>query len=113
MHEHHIKDMVRELKPVCSDPVKAESILKRYWSDKMALVWTVDDVYLAANERAIAVSKWEAIEILQMLLKHHNAQCGIKWEDLTTHIEDQMPGRKLTKQEIKRFVDISIPIVDR
>ena len=113
MHSHHIADMVRKLKPVCRDPAKAESILKRYWADQLALVWTVEDVYQAANERGVAVTKREAVNVLQTLLKHHNAHCGIKWEDLIAHIEDQMPGRKLTKREIKQFVDTSIPIINR
>ena len=111
MHEHHIENMVRKLKP--SDPIKTEAILKRYWSDKMALVWDVDDVFQAANERAVAVTKREAIEILQTLLNQHNAQDGICWSDLTTHIEDQVLGRKLTKREIKQFVDTNIPIINQ
>jgi hypothetical protein len=51
MHQHHIDDMVRKLRPVLKDADKAKTILKRYWSDKMALVWEVEDVFRAANER--------------------------------------------------------------
>ena len=108
MHEHQIDDMVRKLKPALKDPVKAKAILNKYWKTRMALVWEVEDVYRAANEREVALTDKEAITVLQMLLNQHNAQYGIKWEDLTTHIEDQVLGQKLTKAEIKRFVERDI-----
>jgi hypothetical protein len=36
------------------------------------------------------------------------AQYGIRWEDLTTHIEDRVLGRKLTKAEVRQFVERDI-----
>jgi hypothetical protein len=108
MHEHHIDHMVRRLKPVLRDPQKARVILKRYWRTRMALVWMVEDVHRAANEREVALTNSEAIDVLQTLLNQHNKQYGIKWEDLTTHIEDRVLGRKLTNAEIKRFVERDI-----
>ena len=104
MDEQHLEQMVRRLKPAIRDPPKARAILKRYWQDKMALVWNVEQVFKAANERGVALTKWEAIKLLQQLHTHHNPQSGIKWEDLTSQIEGQVLGRKLTKSELKRFV---------
>ena len=104
MHQHHIDSMVQRLKPVLKDPSKAKVILKRYWHTRMALVWVVEDVHRAANERDRAMTDREAIAVLEALHKQHNAQYGIKWEDLTTHIEDRVLGRKLTKAELKRFI---------
>ena len=104
MHQHHIDSMVQRLKPVLKDPYKAKVILKRYWHTRMALVWVVEDVHRAANERDGAMTTREAIAVLEALHKQHNAQYGIKWEDLTTHIEDRVLGRKLTKAELKRFI---------
>jgi hypothetical protein len=105
MDTQHIDGMVRRLGPVLKDKSKAERILKKYWRDKMALVWSVQDVYRAANEREVAMTNEEAMKILQTLLNQHNKQYGIKWEDLVYHIEDQVLGRKLTKQEFKRFIN--------
>ena len=51
MHDHFIDQMVRKLTPVLKDPARAKTILKRYWKQKMALVWEVGDVHRAANER--------------------------------------------------------------
>ena len=113
MHEHHLDDMVQRLKPVLKDSSKAKVILKRYWRTRMALVWTIDDVHRVANERDVALTNGEAIDVLQTLLKQHNAQYGIKWEDLTTHIEDRVLGRKLTRAEIKRFVERDILTVQK
>ena len=104
MLEHHIDDMVRRLKPVLKGPVKAKAILQRYWKTRMALVWEIEDVHRAANEREVALTNDEALGVLQTLLNQHNAQYGIKWEDLTTHIEDRVLGRKLTKREVMQFV---------
>jgi hypothetical protein len=108
MHDYIIEDMVRKLRPVLKDKAKAQKILTRYWRDKMALVWDVEDVHKAANELEVALTEKEAISLLQTLLNQHNAQYGIKWEDLTTHITDNVLGRKLTRLELRRFVERDI-----
>jgi len=113
MHEHHIDDMVRRLKPIIKDPLKAKSILKRYWKTRIALVWMIEDVHRTANERGVALTNPEAIDVLQTLLNQHNAQYGIKWEDLTAHIEDRVLGRKLTRTQLNRFVKRDILTVQK
>ena len=112
MH-HQIQAMVKALKPTLKNRERAKRILERFWGDKMALVWTVQDVYTAANEREVALTKWEAIKILQELHHHHNKQYGIKWEDVTAYIEEFVMGRKLTKAELKRFVEKNILTINR
>ena len=79
----------------------------------MALVWEVEDVHRAANEREVALTDKEAVTVLQTLLNQHNAQLGIRWEDLTTHIEEHVLGRKLTEAEVRRFVEQDIITVQR
>jgi hypothetical protein len=108
MDEHQITGMLKALSPVLKNKTKAKAILELYWRNQMAIVWSIKDVQTAANEREIALTNKEAREILQELLKNHNAQYGIKWEDLTTLIEQSACGRKLTKSELKRFVDQNI-----
>ena len=92
---------------------KAEQIIQRYYRDKITLVWKTTDVHRAANEREVALTNSEAIKVLQTLHHQHNPQYGIKWEDLTTHIEDRVLGRKLTQAEIKRFVSQDIITVQK
>jgi hypothetical protein len=112
MCDHHIEEMLRKLRPALKTRNKAKHILERYWSDKIAIVWDTEDVFRAANEREVALTKKEAIKLLNELHDHHNAQCGLKWEDLTTTIKDQVLGRKLTKREIKRFVEQDIITIE-
>lgn len=104
MHDHLIEDMVRRLGPVLKDKAKALKILERYWRTRIAIVWEVEDVHRAANEVEVALTENEAINVLQTLHNQHNPQYGIRWEDITTHIEENGLGRNLTKREIHKFV---------
>jgi len=113
MHHYIIEAMVKALKPGLKNPTKAKQILERFWTDKMALVWDVQDVYTAANEREVALTNRDAIKILQELHHYHNKQYGIKWVDVTSYIEEYALGRKLTKRELKRFVEKNILTIDR
>jgi hypothetical protein len=40
MHQFIIKAMAEALKPALKSPKRAESILQRFWRDKIALVWS-------------------------------------------------------------------------
>ena len=105
---HLIEEMFKALRPVLKNKAIAKKILKRYWRDKIAIVWDVEDVHRAANERELALTDNEAAEILKDLHDHHNAQYGIKWEDICGLIEEKCFGRKLTKRELHRFVNKDI-----
>ena len=55
------------------------------------------------------MTRVEAMTVLETLHREHNAQYGIKWEDLTYHIKEYVLGpRPLTKAELKRFVERDI-----
>ena len=79
----------------------------------MALVWDVQFVHTAANEREVALTRQEAIKVLRELHHYHNRQYGIKWEDLTSYIEEYALGRKLTKPELNRFVEKNQLTIER
>jgi len=113
MHDYIIGAMVTALKPVLKDPAKAKQILERFWADKMALVWDVQDVHTAANEREVALTNQEAIKVLQELHHYHNKQTGLQWKDVTCYIEEYALGRRLTKHELKRFVEKSVLTINR
>ena len=113
MHDYLIQAMVKALRPALKDPVKAEQLLARFWTNRMALVWDVRDIHTAANEQEVALTNREAIQVLQELHHYHNKQAGIKWEDLTCYIEEHVMGRKLTKAELKRFVEKNLLTIDR
>jgi hypothetical protein len=113
MQQFIIEAMVKVLRPALKDRVKAKAILDRFWTDRMALVWDLQDVHTAANEREVALTNQEAITVLQELHHHHDKQLGIRWEDLTSYIEEYALGRKLTTAEINRFVQKNILTINR
>lgn len=108
-----IKAMVQALRPTLKDPKRAEAILNQFWRDKIALVWDTEDVHTAANEREVALTNQEAIKVLQETHHYHNKQYGLKWQDVTAYIEEYALGRKLTKAEVKRFVEKNILTIER
>lgn len=113
MHDHFIDQMVRKLQPILKDPDLARTILKRYWTSKMALVWTVEDVHRAANERKRVLTPKEAAQVLETLHEQHNPQTGLKWEDLWAHLDLYAPGRKMSSAELIRFVSKDIITVQK
>ena len=113
MHDYIIEAMVKALKPALKNPPKAQQILEKFWSDKMALVWDTQDVHTAANEREVALTNQEAIKVLQEMHHYHNKQTGLQWKDVTCYIEEYALGRKLTKHELKRFVEKNVLTINR
>ena len=113
MHDYIIEAMVKTLKPTLKSPTRAKRILNRFWSDKMALVWDVQDVHTAANEREFALTNKQARDTLKDLFYHHDKQLGLRWSDLTSHIEEYALGRKLMKAELKRFADKNLLTINR
>ena len=105
--------MVQALKPVLKDRARAEKILERFWRDKVALVWDVEDVHTAANERELALTNKEAIKVLREMHHCHNKQYGIRWSDFTSYLEENALGRKLTRAEVKRFVEKNILTIQK
>jgi hypothetical protein len=113
MHDYIIEAMVVALKPTLKNRAKAMHILDRFWSDKMALVWDVRDVHTAANEREVALTSKEAMKVLQKMHHYHDKQLGLRWKDVTCYIEEYALGRKLTKAELKRFVENNVLTIER
>lgn len=97
-------ELLKVLKPVLKDERRAGRILKRYWTTRIALIWTLHDVHTAANERDRALTNDEAVKLLQMMRDNHNPQYGLRWSDFTCYIEQYQPDRKMTSPEIRRFV---------
>ena len=79
-------------------------MLECYWSDKIAIVWTTEQVHRAANEIEMALTEQEAKRVLEVMFNRHDPQYGLKWEDITNHIQDRVLGRKLSKRELNRFI---------
>jgi hypothetical protein len=113
MHDHIITAMVTALKPVLKNRVRTQPILEKFWTKRIALVWTTEDVHTAANEREVALTDQEAIKVLREMHHYHNKQCGLRWGDVTAYIDEYALGRKLTKAEVKQFVEKNLLTIDR
>jgi hypothetical protein len=107
------QELLEVILQVIESRQKAERIIRRYYSDKITIVWKTEDVHRAANERELALTEKEALQVLQTLHRQHNPQLGLRWEDLTGHIEAYVLGRKLTKREVKQFVKKDELIIQR
>lgn len=112
MYHHIIESMVKALRPTLKSPKRAEQILEKFWTDKIALVWDTEDVHTAANERVVALTNQEAIKVLREMHHYHNKQNGLRWSDFTSYIEEYALGRKLTQAEVKRFVEKNLLTID-
>jgi hypothetical protein len=113
MHDHNIIEMLDALAPSLKSKRKAEALLRGYWSDKIALIWSTEDVHRAANERETVLTQEEARTILTELHEHHTAQYGLQWKDLYDAIENSGFGRDITKRELSRFVHKDIIAIQR
>ena len=113
MNTQIIQELLRVLKPVIKNQRKAEQLLVRYAQGKVIIIWSIQDVYRAANERGLALTLQEAREVLHAHSQTHNKQYGMRWEHLTDYIQDRVLGRKLTRKEINRFVKEDIITINR
>jgi hypothetical protein len=113
MYQHQIIEMLKTLRPVLKSQKQAQQLLEKHWRDQIAIVWDIADVHREANECETVLTNKEAREILRELLDQHDAMCGISKFTLATAIKDGIRGRKLTKRELKRFLDKDIITVQK
>lgn len=111
MDEKHLDAMQVMLRSQLNDTWKARRLLARYWRDRVAFVWTTDDVHLASNERGRAVTQQEARSILYEFYKRQNRFAPVDWFGLLEVIDELQLGRILTKQELNRFLETNLIVV--
>jgi len=72
--------------------------LEEYWIDRMAVVWTTEDVHRQLNQRGLVMDDDRAVQILGQLLDDHDANHGINWNtiDFALPSADDEAVRKLT-----------------
>ncbi len=89
MNQEHIEDMARGLVEagLATDRQQVELVLSQYWADKVAVVWTTEDVHAAQDdfdedEQTSSLTEEQAESILQRAFDKHDANVGITWEKL-------------------------------
>ena len=110
--QQHITEIIEVLRPVLKSIRRAELRLESYWADRIALIWSTEDVHRAANENETVLNELQARELLHDLHQHHNAQYGLRWEDLAESIEQSGLGRDMRKRELHRFVHHNVLAID-
>lgn len=83
-----IKTLVKAKLISPDDQDEAEATLaKKYWHDKIAVVWSIQDVIDRASERGLDLDTEAATSILKDMHRHHDAQMGINWETVDAYID--------------------------
>jgi len=52
----------------------------------ISISWNVEDIQTVAEELEIAVTVKEAVTILKSLESNHDAEYGIKWDDIQSEL---------------------------
>lgn len=63
-------------------------ILLRYWEDKIAPVWQVDDVLGTALNVGKPITRRDAVEVLKDIFESHDAELGITWTTLEVALQE-------------------------
>ena len=72
---------------LATDQKQVEQALARYWEDKVAVVWTVDDVHAVQDDfdedkETSSLSEEQAQSVLQKAFDNHDTNEGITLESL-------------------------------
>ena len=84
---------------------QAKQCLERYWRDQAAIVWTIEQVHRAANERQLALTPAEARTLLHRFVTGFDPFVGQSWFTLVELIEHSGLGRQLTRAELHRLLE--------
>jgi hypothetical protein len=107
-----IETLLHHLRPSLRSVSKARQLLTDYWADRIALVWTTNDVHRAANEAKTVLTEQQARTILRTLHSDYRPQYGIEWADVTKAIEESGLGRDITARELHRHIHLDELAVD-
>lgn len=89
MYDHMIEEMADAIaKELHLEPNAILPSLHRFWQDKIAHVWQVEDIYESARRIGKAVTREDAIGLLQDVFHHHDSSLGITWDSLDAALED-------------------------
>ncbi len=62
-------------------------VLSRYWQDKIAHVWQVDDMLECARRAGMPITRTDAAGLLHNAFAHHDSSLGISWTSLEAELE--------------------------
>jgi len=112
MLDTHIKNMAKTLGQtipgLSEQEQEIEAVLKTYWSDKKAVVWSREDIKSFADEMHVPIDNHLADQVLSLVTEGaHDAGIGVNWDSVESAIQTiytkAFDGFKMV-QEGDRFV---------
>ena len=89
MYDYILEEMADAIsKELRVDNAEVLNILGRYWQDKIAHVWQVEDVFESAQRAGKPITREDAVEILHEIFDHLDSDLGITWMTLDIALED-------------------------
>ncbi|MBI5955342.1 MAG: hypothetical protein HY865_27105 [Chloroflexi bacterium] len=85
MLEEMAETIARELHVDSNDVLR---ILNRYWQDRIAHVWDVDDMLASARRAGKPITRADAAGLLSDVFEDHDSDLGINWGCLASALED-------------------------
>ena len=84
-----IEDTIVKMRPVLMDEKRARTLLEELWQDRVAAIWTIEDVFKLTREYGFACDVELAKEILDRMLECHDSNLGFNLDVLIHHIEEK------------------------
>lgn len=89
MHDYMLEEMADAIaNELHLDSNNVFHILYRYWEDKIAHVWQVDDMLESARRAGKPITRTDAAGLLQNVFDHLDCSLGISWTSLECALED-------------------------
>jgi hypothetical protein len=108
MYDYELEQMAKALEqkglliPVLEPEQAVQTVkeeMKKYWEDKIAVVWTTEDVLSIAHPakwdtdgNEIPAEEWltqeDAVGVLNKVLDDHDATLGITWDTIEIYVSD-------------------------
>lgn len=100
MYDHFLVEMADQIaKELQIDNNTIHSVMSRYWQDKIAHVWQVDDMLESAYRARKPITRTDAAILLQSVFDHHDSSMGISWTNLDVALEDYHFDLKVYPEE--------------
>ncbi len=89
MYDYILEEMADAIsKQLHVENAEVLSILGRYWQDKIAHVWQVEDLFESARRAGKPITREDAAEVLLEVFDHLDSDLGITWMTLDVALED-------------------------
>lgn len=72
----------------------ARGVLEEYFSDKIAIIWSIHDILKIAEHIDISIDESDAHDILHSLHSNHDPDIGITWDVVQDYIVDHIEQKE-------------------